>query len=185
MTASRAGRHRRPGLLGDAVVVLAAFLLVGVAAAVLWWLLADPPRYSVTRRGPAMGEVELGRQFAIDGWYAVLAALLGGGTGLVLTWWRSRDPLATVLLVLPASGLAALVAARLGTALGPPDPQRVLADAEVGSRVPEMLSVSDPVFWLVWPIAALAGSLMVLWSSAGPRRSTDFVDPPHERTPSA
>jgi hypothetical protein len=66
--------------------------------------------------------------------------------------------------------------ATVGGELGPEDPAAVLADAERGAQAPVALAVSGVPFYLMWPVAVLAGSLMVLWSSPG-------VDLPPEPVP--
>jgi len=157
----------------DVVVVLGSFLVLGLAAGILWWLLVDPAQFTKAANGGlAMGEVELGKRFDDDGWFAVIAGVVGLFSGAVVTWWRSRDPLLTAVLVLVGSALAGSVMAALGGVLGPPDPSSVVAVTSVGDTVPMQLGVSGFVGYLVWPITALAGALLVLWSpvpdSTGP-----------------
>jgi len=94
-TGHAAHRPRLGGARGDAVVVLGVLLVLGLLGGVLWWLLVDPAAYTKTRTGGVMSEADLSRQFAADGVYAVIAAVTGLVTGLVMTWWRSRDPLLT------------------------------------------------------------------------------------------
>ena len=150
----------------DAVAVLGSFLVLGTVAGVVWWLVTDPAEFSPTSDGGgAMGESELAKRFAVDGWYSVSAAVAGFIGGLALTAWRSRDHRLTTLLLVPAAGLAAAVAALVGRLLGPDDPDAVLATAARGQGVPVELTVTAAACYLVWPIAALAGALMVLWSS--------------------
>jgi hypothetical protein len=52
----------------------------------------------------------------------------------------------------------------LGGWLGPPDPESVAASVEVGATVPMRLAVDSAVCYLVWPVTALIGCLIVLWS---------------------
>ena len=144
---ARSGRRLR----GDAAVVIAIFLVLGLAGGVLWWLLVDPAAYTKTRDGGVMSEAALRRQFSADGVYAVIAGVTGLVTGLVLTWWRSRDPLLTSLLLV------------LGAA--------ALREAKVGAQVPVRLEVDTFSVYLVWPVAVLAGALVVLLNSAGPTTS--------------
>lgn len=154
------------GARRDLVVVLGTYLALGLLAGGLWWLLVDPAMFTKARAGLGMGEVELGKRFADDGWFAVIGAVLGLLSGTALVWWRARDPLLTVGLVLLGSLLAAAVTAATGALLGPPDPDSVAAGLAVGARVPMALEVSSPVVYLVWPIATMAGALLVLWSPA-------------------
>ena len=98
-------------------------------------------------------------------------SLTGLVTGLVLTWWRSRDPLLTSLLLVLGAALAAAVMALTGHLLGPGDPATALRAAKVGAQVPLRLEVDTYSVYLVWPIAVLAGALVVLLNSAGPTTS--------------
>ena len=158
-------------LRGDAVVVIGIFLVLGLAGGVLWWLLVDLAAYTKTRDGGVMSEAALRRQFSADGVYAVIAAVAGLVTGLVLTWWRSRDPLLTSLLLVIGAAIAAAVMALTGHLLGPGDPATALREAKVGAQVPLRLEVDTFSVYLVWPVAVLAGALVVLLNSAGPTTS--------------
>lgn len=154
-------------VLADALAVLGSFLVLGVVCGVLWWLLVDPAVYTKARGGVAMGELELAKRFGVDGWYAVIAIVGGFAAGVVLTWWRTRDFRVTTVLLLPGAALAALVMAWVGGQLGPEAPQGVADTLRRGDTVPAELAVSAFQAYLLWPIAVLAGALMVLWSSPG------------------
>lgn len=170
-TGDAAHRPRLGGARGDAVVVLGVLLVLGLLGGVLWWLLVDPAAYTKTRTGGVMSEADLSRQFAADGVYAVIAAVTGLVTGLVMTWWRSRDPLLTSALLVVGSVLAAAVMALTGHLLGPDDPGAALSAAKVGGRVPIRLGVDAFTVYLVWPVAVLAGALVVLLNTTGPATS--------------
>lgn len=162
--------RRRPsgrlgeGPLADCLVVLGSYLALGVVCGVLWWLVVDPAVFTKVDDGGSMGELELGKRFRGDGWYAVIGIVAGLASGLALTWFRSRDHRLTTALVFLGSCLAAAVTAVVGRALGPDDADRVLAAADPGTKVPVELVVTADVAYLVWPIAALVGALVVLWS---------------------
>ena len=170
--AEREGRGRTGGTLrGDATVVLGILLVLGLAGGLLWWALVDPAAYTKTQDGGVMSEAALRRQFSADGVYAVIAGVAGMVTGLVLTWWRSRDSLATSLLLVVGAVLAAAVMAGSGHLLGPGDPTTALREAKVGAQVPVRLTVDTLSVYLVWPVAVLAGALVVLLNGAGPNTS--------------
>lgn len=155
----------------DAVAVLGSYLGLGVLGAVLWWLLAEPAYFTVSDQGTlGMGEVQLARRFSADGWFVVVAAVLGVLSGGVLTWWRARDHLLTAGLVLVGAVLASMVMSFVGGVLGPPDPGVVAATVAPGQLVPTELELTADVGYLVWPISALAGALMVLWSPSSEMR---------------
>lgn len=156
---------RRSGPLGDVVVVLGCYLLLGVVCGIVWWLLVNPALFTKVHGGGTMSELQLSKEFDGDGWYAVIAAVAGIISGLLLTWWRSRDYLLTTLLLVPGSALAATVMVVLGHFLGPGDPNAALAAVKVGQHVPDQISVAAWATYLVWPMGALVGSLGVLWSS--------------------
>ncbi|HSE08908.1 MAG TPA: hypothetical protein VLB29_09585 [Nocardioidaceae bacterium] len=155
------------GLGADIVVVLGALVLVGAVCGVIWWLVVDPAEFTKTRGGGAMGELDLAKRFNADGWYSVIAILVGFVSGVVLTWWRDRDYRLTTVLLVVGAALAAAAMALVGRVLGPGDPQGGLPLLERGERVPVQLEVLATVTYLTWPIAVLAGALMVLWSAPG------------------
>jgi hypothetical protein len=169
----------------DVLVVLGWHLVVGVLGGVAWWLLADLPVYTATASGAHMSEVALSHRFDADGWFVVIAAVAGFVSGVVLTWWRSRDHRLTTVLLLVGSVVAAASHGVVGGVLGPPDPEPVLAGLAEGETVPVPLVVSADVAYLSWPIAVLAGALMVLWSSTrvGDRRFAEGL--PGEPVPGA
>lgn len=157
-----AGASRRSGAGRDAAVVVGVLLVLGVLGGLLWSALVTPAEFTKLSAGGAMGEDELGKQFGADGWYVVVGSLSGLVAGLVLTAWRSRDPLATSLLLLVGAVAASAVMALVGHWAGPGDPARALWAAKVGSRVPESLDVDSLTIYLAWPFGALLGALVVL-----------------------
>jgi hypothetical protein len=157
--------HARDGLLADAAWVLGTSVVLGLLGGVLWWLLVDPALFTkAPNDGLAMGEAQLGKRFAADGWFVVIAAVFGLLSGSALTWWRSRDFLATSVLLVVGSVIGTALMVLVGRLLGPPDPESLAASAAVGDRLPMQLEVTATVAYLVWPIAVLVGALFVLWS---------------------
>jgi hypothetical protein len=154
-------------MLVDVAVVLGAFLAAGIVAGILWPQLVEPVMLSRTELGISTDEVALSNRFSNDGWYAVLAGVAGLGLGVVLTAWRRTHEVVTLLVVVAGALLAAFVSARLGRLLGPEDPNRVLADAAVGASAPDVVRITAEVVYLVWPIAAVVGALIVLWGPTG------------------
>ena len=152
------------GLLADAAAVLGVLLLLGLVAGVVWPQLVDPVVFTRTADDVASGEVALAEQFDADGWYVVLAAVAGVVAGVVLTLWRDRDPVATVVLLLLGSCVAAWVMQQVGTALGPPDAREALRDAAVGTTAPDRTTVRATAAYAVWPMATSLGAVAVLWT---------------------
>lgn len=167
-------------MLLDAVVVLGAFLLVGLVAGVLWPHLVQPVDVTRTSAGIVTGELDLSHRIDNDGWYSVLGALGGLVLGIVLTLWRRTNEVVTVLLVTSGAFLAAWVAAKVGTALGPDNPQKALAHAAVGATAPDRVTVSAHAAYLVWPIAAVVGAVVVLWRPFTPRIRRDEPEAPSD-----
>ncbi|HEU4514190.1 MAG TPA: hypothetical protein VFR87_13875 [Nocardioidaceae bacterium] len=182
---------RGQGLVADVVAVLGTFLVLGVVSGVAWSLLVDPAEYTKVPGGSgAMGELDLAKRFAADGWYAVIAIVGGFLAGVGLTWWRTRDFRVTAALLVPGAALAAATTTYVGRLLGPADSGDALSGVARGETVPAELAVSSLPVYLTWPIAVLAGALMVLWSSPGlpplPHRggrSTEGRDPEQPSNP--
>jgi hypothetical protein len=159
--AHRPGTHGR--VARDIAVCLGVLLVLGALAGVVWWLLAPSPEFTKLRNESTMGEDQLSLQFAADAWYAVVAAVAGVLSGAGLTWWRDRDPLLTSACVLVGSLLAGGLMSWVGHVLGPGKPDVALATAKVGQHVPDQLVLHAHTGYLVWPIAALVGTLVVLF----------------------
>jgi hypothetical protein len=169
--------RRARGPVGDVLAVLGTFVVLGGVAGLLWWVLAEPAEYTRGRAGLAMSELELARRFGIDGWFAVIALVSGTLGGVTVTWWRSRDFRVTTLLLVPASVVAATTMAAVGRLLGPDAPGPGDDLVRRGGSVAAELAVSAAQIYLLWPIAVLAGALIVLWSSAEPPPPSDPDEP--------
>jgi hypothetical protein len=180
----------------DVAVVLGSLVVLGALGGVLWSVVVTPAQLTRLPNGIAMNETALSAQFAADGWYAVIAVVAGLLAGVVLTWWRSRDALWTAALLVVGAVLAAVVMAVTGHLLGPPDPRHALLATKVGSKVPESLDLGvsslspfgpylkqTVMFYLAWPVGALAGCLTVLLFTvpadrAAAEPAADHVGPP-------
>ena len=167
-TAAAPGTVRSRAARQDVVVVLGVFLVLGVLGGLLWPVLVTPAEFTKLASGGAMGENELGKQFGADGWYVVIGFLAALAAGLVLTAWRSRDPLLVSVLLVVGAALAAAVMALVGHWTGPGDPGPALRAAEVGAKVPESLDVDSFSIYLAWPFGALVGALFVLMGTSTP-----------------
>ena len=157
----------------DVVLVLVAFLVAAVVAGALWPQLVDPVIVERAEQGILTGEVALGDRFDNVGWYALLAGAFGLLLGVVLVARMRGHEVITLLAVLVGACLAAWVSAQVGTWLGPDDPNQVLEDAKVGATAEDRVVLTADVAYLVWPISAMVGSVVVLWSQSGRRSSRD------------
>lgn len=151
----------------DVLVVLAAFVVGALLAGALWPQLVDPVTVEVTELGLLTDEVALGERFDTVGWYSLLGSGFGLLLGAVLTARGRGHEVATLLAVVAGAGLAAWLSARVGSWLGPGDPERVLAGAAPGTTAEEQISLTTEAAYLTWPIAALLGAALVLWSRPG------------------
>ena len=173
-------------LVLDVSVVLALFLVAGALSGALWPQLADPVTVTKGELGLTTSEVALSERFDSDGWYSVLAAGCGLVLGLVLTAWRRTDEVLTLLSVVAGAWLAAWVSAEVGTLVGPDDPREVLATARLGATAPDTVSVSSAAAYFLWPISAVIGAMVVLWSPPDQRLlSRSERTPAESMTPSA
>jgi hypothetical protein len=167
-------------LVDDALVVLAWFAGLGVLSALVWWQVTPLAEYTRTASNAQMGEEQLGRQVSADGWYFAIATVAGLLSGIVLVSWRHRDPVATVILLVPGALLCAWLMLRLGLWLGPENPKEALPHVAVGAHVPLQLRIHADGLLLVWPIAALLGAIGVIWGTdtrPGSRAAKILEDP--------
>jgi hypothetical protein len=159
-------------LLRDVALVVAWFVVAGVVGAFLWWQLTPLAEYTRTSASAQMGEDQLGRQVAADGWFFVIGAVGGLVSGVALLVLRRRDPVAMVVLVTLGAFLASWLMLRIGLWLGPANPKDALPDVAVGDKVPLQLRTGADGVVFSWPLAALLAAVGVLWGSDD-RRSPD------------
>ena len=130
--------------------------LAGLPVGLLWWLMAPLPRIAKRADGlyRAGGE---GNEAAIaaDGWFALLAALAGVVTALVV-YLMTRPGRVLPLVGLAVGGLlGAVVAWRFGALLGPGPITSTARDLAVGARFDGPLDISALGVLLAWPLAAV------------------------------
>ena len=104
----------------------------------------------------------------MDGWFFVIALVGGVLSGVLLLWWRRRDPLLTVALVTLGGGLASWVMLQAGRLFGPGDEVAALRRLPDGAQVSEHLRLNATGVAWVWPVAAAFGALVFLWVLAKP-----------------
>ncbi|MEO5651730.1 MAG: hypothetical protein ABIN79_15795 [Marmoricola sp.] len=154
---------RRSGLVLDGLVILGWFLVTGVLGGLLWWQLADLPEVTRFQGRAVLQPTELTKEVSIDGWFFVIAVVGGVLGGVVLSAWRRRDPVVTVLLVTAGAVLAAYAMLATGQVVGPDEQTAVLRAAADGATAPMQLAPHAPGVVWVWPAAAALGSLILLW----------------------
>jgi hypothetical protein len=131
----------------------------------------DPVVVERTDAGLLTDEVALGDRFDVVGWYALLAGGVGLLLGVVLSATRRGHEVATLLTVVAGACLASWLSAQVGAWVGPADPTEVLANAENGATAEDRIRLTVDAAYLVWPISALIGSMVVLWSRPGQRET--------------
>ena len=152
--------------LRGSVVLAGVLLLAGVAAGLLWWVLAPRATFEVTADGPVpVGRPSPELLIADDGVYTLLLGGLGLVAGLVAWRLRHRRGVATVLALAVGTVLASLAAWQLGELLGAgPSPAELAA---VGTRVTTPLRLGSPAALAVAPfLAVLAYVVSTLLSAS-------------------
>jgi hypothetical protein len=145
-------------------------LVLGLVVGVLWvWLAPD-----VLLRGGAddafLDELQGGRIFARNGWFAVLA----GAAGVVVAfvgWFRHRDTPVPLLVGLAISGLlGSVVAWRLGVAVGPDSlaAQREALGGDQPLQAP--LRIDAPGVLFAWSVLSIATVFVLALFQRNPRR---------------
>lgn len=140
------------------------FLLLGGAAGLAWAWLADPAEWEVTTRGMVLDEQ------AARGRFGVIVTFVLIGIVVALVWGLAAGFVLHELgwLLVPVFALAAVAAAllawRVGIIAGPPDPKTVTG-AGVGDKIPQQLAVDAIAPFVVWPIFALVGLFVAVYSA--------------------
>ncbi len=156
-------RPPRSAAAVDVLVVVGWFLLAGILGGVLWWQLTDLPQVTRFEGRAVLQPTELTKEVGIDGWFFLIAAVGGLLSGVALSAWRRRDPVATVLLVAVGAIGAGYLMRATGLVLGPDEQTAVLRAAADGARTPMQLVPHAPGVVWVWPAAAALGSLAYVW----------------------
>ena len=150
------GRAELRADLRASLVLTGVLGLAGVAAGLLWWVLAPRATFEVTADGPVpVGRPSPELSIADDGVFTLLLAALGLVAGLVAWRLRRRRGVATVLALAVGTVLASLAAWQLGELLGAgPSPAELAA---VGTRVITPLRLGSPAALAVAPFLAVLG----------------------------
>jgi len=164
------GTTGRGPVIADTLVIAGWFLVSGVVGALVWWQVTELPVVTSDGGTPVVEPGELVKQVGIDAWFAVIALVGGLLGGIVLTAWRRRDPMMSVVMVAVGAALAGWLMKWLGGLLGPAAEKQALASLVDGSSVPMQLTLHAPgVLWL-WPLAAMVGTTAWLWIIANPEQ---------------
>ncbi len=181
------------GVVSAPVAVVGAVLVLGGALGALggwlwwrWWGPANTGSVYQTDDGPKWYDLTAGGfTHVFDGTaqYAVIGLGFGLLLGIAAGLLSRRHAVLGLVAVVVASALGAVVAAQLGYALSPPDPQQYETAANVCEKAPckeypAALRISGWTPYLTWAIGALASYFIVMLSGPTPpaRRSADVSD---------
>lgn len=159
--------ERRRGILQEILTTLAIvvgwFTAAGAIGALVWVNVTTLPGYTRVAEGGSMDEVQMAKQFAINGWFLVIAVAGGLISGVALLLIRRRSPVVTVVLVALGGGLATWLMLQCGLSWGPGDPKVALASAQLGDLVRIQLKPDARAVYFAWSIGALVGSAVAIW----------------------
>ena len=168
------GTPRRVLRLG---LVLVAFVVVGVAAGVLWEWLWTPPTGLVVDDTWFLDAEGVQNDFSGTGIYVVVALAAGALLGLVTGLTTRGHELATLAVVALGSVAAGWVMLLTGTHLGPPDP-RPLADGRKDlAELPSDLRVVGTAPYISFPAGALTLLAVCYIGLNGSSRSRSDAEP--------
>lgn len=130
-------------------------IAVGGLVGVAWRLLAPLPRLHVEQGGVFLAQGESESAVAADGWFALCAGVAGLGCAIaVFAWVKAARPGA--LAGLTAGGmLGALLAGRLGAALGPGPIKEAAKGRPVGAFLDGPLAITAHGVYVIWPLIAV------------------------------
>jgi hypothetical protein len=151
-------------------------LVLGLVVGVVWVWVAPDVLLRAGTDGAYLDELEGGRVFARNGWFAVLAGAAGVIVAL-LGWVRHRHTPVPLVIGLAISGLlGSIVAWRLGVAVGPES--LAVQQETLGGDQPLQapLRIDAPGVLLAWSVLSIATVFVLALFQRHPRRQ-----PSHRR----
>lgn len=161
-----------------AAVVVGAFAIASLIAALIWNAATDLPRWQRAGQSLSMGPVEATKTVGIDAVYLVVSVPIALAVGAALMYRLRRTPVTTVAFIALAGICAAALMERFGLMIGPSSPADVLRTAASGATAPVRLQIQASGVVLAWPGGALLGALLVLLIT--PAAAFDPVENPTE-----
>lgn len=135
--------------------VLLACVVAGALVGVAWEMLTPLPKFQVVGDRILLPGAEDESAVAADGWFAACAAVAGLVSGVVV-FVRVREPRIRVLAGLTLGGLlAAVIAWRVGVAIGPDSVRAGAAGVADGEFFSGPLELSALGVLLSWPLTAV------------------------------
>lgn len=146
-----------------AVALIAVLAALALLVGAVWEVIAPRLEFEVLSKGSAYQiDIESEALVAADGWFAIIGAALGLGTGVAVWFWRRvRGPFMLVALA-GGSLLAAYIAWKFGAFLGRHPTASEARDLlnQVGAQVDQRLDLRARVVLLFQPAAAVMGYLL-------------------------
>ncbi len=146
-------------------------LVLGALGGWLWWTWWGPPplgKVYDTPAGPTWYPTPFDPGVTRDFSGTATSVVVGLGLALLLGaigGWLSRGRAVVGLAaVVVASLAAAAVMALIGVAKSPEDPQSRVDEVKIGAELPGDLEVSGWTPYLIWPVGALLGHMVVMLS---------------------
>lgn len=144
---------------------IGAGLLLGVLGGIAWIVFAQPAQWQVTAQGIILDEEAAKGRFSVIVTFILIGIVVSFGWGL-FAGISQRDRGWRCVPVFPLVALAAaLIAWQIGVHFGPPDPATVKGVA-VGGMIPQKLAVDSFGPFVIWPIFALIGLFVAVYSAA-------------------
>jgi hypothetical protein len=154
------GRRR---VVLDVLVILALFVVVGVACGFLWEHIWSPPAGLAYQHKWVLDGDGLTADFSGTGLYALIGAAAGLVLGLVASLVLDRDEVVSLVTIMVGSVLAAYLMWVVGRALGPPDPHTVARTADDFDPIPADLRVHGKAALLAFPMGATLSAAAVFF----------------------
>jgi hypothetical protein len=170
--------------LRTVLLVLLGYAVMGAVAGVVWEAVWTPPGQVIAEHQVFFDSyASLRRVFTGTGWYVVVGSVASALVSLVVCLLTRHRALLTLALVIVGSAIGAAVMLKVGTSLGPPDPESIAVHTVKRTTVPGALTVDGTSHlgikspYLVWPTASLlvlAVVFMVLPTPPFPRDHRDM-----------
>lgn len=144
----------------DVLVVVGAFALAGVLAALVWHWWWSPAPVGVVFENEAFFDPD--QEFRATGTFIAVSVPVALLLSMVLTRLFERDELVTLAAVVVGAVLATTLMLVVGHELGPESADEVARRARDRDPVRADLTVQPFGAWLAWPASAAAGSIAIL-----------------------
>lgn len=152
--------------LCSTVVVM---LLLGVATGFVWEALAKPAEWEVREGGSiVLTEIAARDQFGVIVVFVIAGIVASLVWGVVATLVLEDLGWKLTPLVIVVTLAAAVIAWRIGIAIGPVGPREAVNPA-VGDKLPSKLAIDGVAPFFAWPVFGVLGIVLTTWM----RKDTD------------